>query len=66
MFQVDQLTIDQYEAIKKRTIQEKKLEKEEKPLPGMLARKPQAVITKKMYKGGYDDATTVFTPGRWV
>ena len=31
----------------------------------MLARKPSAVIPKRLVKGGYDDATTVFTPGRW-
>ena len=32
---------------------------------GLLARKPTAVIPKRFIKGGYDDATSVFTPGRW-
>ena len=58
--------MDQYGDIKKRELQEKTLQKEERPLPGMLARKPQVVVTKRMYKGGYDDAMTVFTPGRWT
>ena len=31
----------------------------------MLARKPSAVIPKRLIKGGYDDATNIFTPGRW-
>ena len=30
-----------------------------------MARKPSAVIPKRLIKGGYDDATSVFTPGRW-
>ena len=34
-------------------------------LSGVLARKPSAVIPKRFVKGGYDDATNVFTPGRW-
>ena len=32
---------------------------------GILARKPLAVIPKRMIKGGYNDATAIFTPSRW-
>ena len=52
--------------MKLRLIKEKKVQNEEKPLPGMIARKPTAVVSKKMVKGGYDDATNIFTPGRWL
>ena len=59
--------MDQYQDIKKRELQERKLtQKEERPLPGMLARKPQMVLSRRMYQGGYDDAQKTFTPGRWA
>ena len=60
------MSIDQYNDMKNREVQEKKLQKAERPLPGMLARKPMAVYVKRMYKGGHDDAATIFTPGRWT
>ena len=60
------MSVDQYEAMKLRMIKEKKIQSEEKQLPGMIARKPTAVVSKKMVKGGYDDATSTFTPGRWL
>ena len=61
------MSIDQYQDMKKRELQEKKMtEKEQRPLPGMLARKPQMVLTRRMYQGGFDDAQKVFTPRRWA
>ena len=34
-------------------------------ISGVLARKLTAVIPKRWVKGGYDNATSVFTPERW-